>query len=54
MGTARAVATNPLKRIPNFMNSPRREILFSFGTFGLLGLSVIGSRIRLTWIRNPP
>src|SRR5260370_9144556 len=54
MGTARAIATSPLKRIPNFMSSPRREILFSFGTCRLLEVRVIESRGRLAWAPNPP
>src|ERR1700733_11785733 len=35
MGTASAVATNPLNRIPTFMNRPRREIVFSVFSFGI-------------------
>src|SRR5580704_17315374 len=48
-----AVATNPLKRIPNFMNRPRREILFSSDIVKLLVLGVIRSRIWLPWVVNP-
>src|ERR1700730_2473268 len=40
-GTASADATKPLKRIPNFMNSPRRESVFSFDIVELLMLRVI-------------
>src|ERR1700739_3251610 len=47
IGTARPVATSPLKRIPNFMNNPRREIVFSFGMVRLLVLAVARSGIRL-------
>src|SRR4029077_8368635 len=54
IGTARAVATSPLKRIPNFMNNPRREILFSFGIFRLLMLGVIRSRVCPPRVLNPP
>src|SRR6202166_517699 len=41
MGTASAVGTNPLNRIPIFMNRPRREIVFSLGIGKLLLLRVI-------------
>src|SRR5208282_2938252 len=36
MGTASAVATRPLNRIPSFMNRPRRESVFSFDIVKLL------------------
>src|ERR1700721_1145365 len=47
IGTARADATKPLKRIPNFINSPRRESVFSFDIVELLMLCVIRSGICL-------
>src|ERR1700722_1859287 len=47
MGTASADATKPLKRIPNFINSPRRESVFSFDIVELLMLCVIRSGICL-------
>src|ERR1700738_4255722 len=49
IGTASAVATNPLKRIPSFMNSPRRESVFSFGIIRLLVLCVMRSGV---WLRR--
>src|ERR1700730_1633574 len=51
-GTARADATKPLKRIPNFMNSPRRESVFSFDIVKLLMLRVIRSGICRPRIRR--
>jgi hypothetical protein len=30
MGRANTVAANPLKRIPNFVKNPRRDMAFSF------------------------
>src|ERR1700688_799262 len=54
MGTAGAVATKPLNRIPNFMNSPRRESVFPFGIVRLLMLRSIQNGIRLSGVLNPP
>src|SRR5262244_3163532 len=45
-GTARAIATNPLKMIPNLMKSPRRE-MFSSVITQLLVLGIFRSRVRL-------
>src|ERR1700675_1041198 len=53
MGTASAVATKPLNRIPNFMNSPRRESVFSFGIVRLLMLRLIRNGIRLSGVLSP-
>src|ERR1700730_12015736 len=44
-GTASADATKPLNRIPNFMNSPRRESVFSVDIVKLLMLRVIRTAI---------
>src|SRR6266403_1322676 len=52
MGTASAVATNPLNRIPIFMNRPRREMILSFDIFQLLMLRVIRNCVRLARILN--
>src|SRR5580704_1757013 len=49
MGTASVVATNPLKRIPIFINSPRRETVFSFDIIRPLVLLVLRNRVRLAW-----
>src|ERR1700730_11873393 len=46
-GTASADATTPLKRIPNFINSPRRESVFSFDIVKLLMRRVIRNGICL-------
>src|SRR5260370_23205123 len=54
IGKARAIATKPLKSIPIFMNSPRRESIFSFDIFRLLVLGVIRSRVWLPRVLNPP
>src|SRR5258708_871572 len=54
MGTASAVATRPLNRIPIFINSPRRESVFSFDIIRLLVLRVIRNGIRLSRVRSPP
>src|SRR3989442_7763894 len=47
IGTANAVPTNPLNRIPIFMNSPRRVSIVSFDMVRLLALLVIGHEVRL-------
>src|SRR5580692_7604154 len=52
IGTASAVATTPLNRIPIFMNSPRRESVFSFDIVKLLVLRIIRNRIRLARALN--
>src|SRR5262249_48488056 len=44
IGTAIAAATNPLKRIPNFMNSPRRVVSFD----------IVSLLVRLAWNCSPP
>src|SRR5260370_18905470 len=54
IGKERAIATKPLKSIPIFMNSPRRESIFSFDIFRLLVLGVIRSRVWLPRVLNPP
>src|ERR1700730_6338278 len=54
IGTASALATNPLKRIPNLMNSPRRESNFSFSIIQLLVLYVIRSGVCLRRKLRPP
>src|SRR5260370_29744142 len=54
IGKARAIATKPLKSIPIFMNSPRRESIFSFDIFRLLVLGVIRSRVWMPRVLNPP
>src|SRR3989442_3402239 len=41
IGTASAVATNPLNRIPIFMNSPRRVSIGSFDIVRILALLLI-------------
>src|SRR5215469_16309790 len=53
MGTARAVATNPLNSIPIFMKKPRRDSVFSFDIFILLMLGVIRSSVWLPGVLNP-
>src|SRR5713101_6393503 len=54
IGTAKAVATRPLNKIPAFMKNPRREIVFSFGIVKLLVLCVIRSGIRLSGVLRAP
>src|SRR6266404_9320023 len=54
MGTASAAATTPLNRIPIFMNSPRRESVFSFDIVKLLMLRVIRNGIGLTGVLYAP
>src|SRR5260370_19789830 len=51
-GTASVVATTPLKRIPIFMKSPRRESVFSFNIMRLLLLCVIRNGIRLARVQS--
>src|SRR5260370_7804822 len=51
-GTASVVATKPLKRIPIFMKSPRRESVFSFDIMRLLLLCVIRNGIRLARVQS--
>src|SRR5580704_16128073 len=51
IGTAIAVATIPLNRIPNFMRRPRRERVVSFDIEKLLVmLRVIRSGVLLPWV----
>src|SRR5271156_3435338 len=52
-GTASAVATRPLNRIPNFMNSPRREISSST-IVKLLVVREIRNRIWLAGVLGTP
>src|SRR5262245_2964593 len=48
IGTASVAATAPLKKIPSFMNRPRRVINVSFDIVKLLALPFVRSQIRLS------